>query len=150
MCMEELKVNVLKARLGLIITSLIITSIFYALFGSKTWPFKTQDYVLFGVMILLTIIFFFFIPKTFSYKYDKKQFEVTRFGKTDVYEFNNVIYIDEEYTLKHKALTFYLKSGKLIFISLDKDKKILEVFKKHCKNNISREEFQILYPGIRL
>lgn len=148
--MEKLKVNFLKARLGLIGTSVIITLIIYFLAGSKAWPLEVKDYIIFVVMFLITLIFFIMIPRTFDYEYNNSEFHVTKFGKTTVYNFNNVLYIDDYYTEKHKALTFYLKTGKLVFIALDKENKILEVFQKHCKKTVSREQFQGMFPNIKL
>jgi hypothetical protein len=148
--MKKLKVNYLKAILSLLFTSLIVLVIFYLSFGSKALPLNSTDIIILIVWLGVTIIFFVSIFYAFGISYDNKACYITRFGKTEQYDFDNVLYIDEPYTIKHKALTFYDKNGKLRFISFDKDKKLLEIFKTHCKKAITREEFISKFPNIRL
>lgn len=148
--MKELKVNYLKTRLGLLVTTSILYVIFYLSFGSKKWPFTATDYILLAAYILLTIFSLIIVKYTFSISYDNTAIYITRFGKTNGYKFNDVLYIDEPYTEKHKALTYYRKDGKLVFIALDKEKQMLNVFKDNCKNTISREQFISRYPNTKL
>ena len=150
--MEKLRVNFLKMILYVNLSIFVIGVIIGFSVIGITWE-EGDDLKLFIILaayVLLSILFSIFVPKSFSMKYDTKCFYYSRFGKEEVYEFKNVLYIDEPYTEKHKALTFYLKDGKLKFISFDKDKKIVDVFLTHCKNTISREQFAARFPTIKL
>jgi hypothetical protein len=148
--MEKLKVNYVKAYFGLVMTSLIIFAVFYLAIGSKEWPPTPQDYILLALILALTIICLFAIRKSFSIEYDRNSVNITRFGKIEVYNFDNIIYYDEEYSIKHKAITFYTNKGVLKFIALDKEKKLYKVFKENCRNAISKEEFIARFPSARL
>lgn len=150
--MEKLRVNFVKSVIGVNITTIILAAIAYVTIVGFSWGedslFKTL--VIGFLYVFISVAFSILVPKTFALKYDNKRFYMLRFGKEEVFEFANVLYIDEPYTIKHKALTFYTNKGNLKFISLDRDNKILDVFKSHCKNLISREEFQIRFPTIKL
>ena len=150
--MEKLRVNFLKMILYVNLSIFVIGVIIGFSVIGITWE-EGDDLKLFIILaayVLLSILFSIYVPKSFSMKYDAKCFYYSRFGKEEVYEFKNVLYIDEPYSEKHKALTFYLKDGKLKFISFDKDKKIVDVFLTHCKNTISREQFAARFPTIKL
>ena len=150
--MEKLRVNFWKMILYVNIATFIIGLIIGCTVIGFTWE-ETDVVPLFlivGIYIVISVLFSIFVPKTFSMKYDSKCFYYTRFGKEEVYEFKHVLYIDEPYTEKHKALCFYLNTGKLKFISFDRDKKIVDVFLTHSKNAISREQFVGRFPNIKL
>ena len=150
--MEKLRVNFWKMILYVNIATFIIALIIALTVIGFTWEEKDliSTFLIVGIYVVLSVLLSIFVPRTFSMKYDNKCFYYSRFGKEEVFEFKNVLYIDEPYTEKHKALCFYLNTGKLKFISFDKDKKILDVFLTHCKNAITREQFISKFPNIKL
>ena len=150
--MEKLRINHLKMILYVNVALLVLALIIGGFLIGLSWEEDDllKVFIVVGIWLAFAIFFSILVPKTFSMKYDSKCFYLTRFAKEEVYEFKNVLYIDEPYTEKHKTLTFYLKDGKLKFISFDKDKKILDVFLMHCKNTISREEFIARFPTTKL
>lgn len=148
--MEKLRVNYFKSILYVNITNLILfVAIYFAILQTDLWD-NAKSTIIIILYVVLTIILSIFVPKSYAMTYDNKNFYLIRFAKEDVTCFNDVIYIDEPYTEKHKALTFYLKNGKLKFISFDKDKKIVDVFKSKCKNLVTREQFIMMFPNIKL
>lgn len=148
--MEKLRVNFFKSILYTNIATLtIFVIIYFSVLGTKLWDNFTSSMIII-LWFAISLCFSILVPRTFSMSYDNKALYVNKFNKEEVIEFKNVIYIDEPYTEKHKALTFYMKSGKLKFVSFDKEKKILDIFKNNCKNLLTREEFQRMYPTIRL
>lgn len=148
--MEKLRVNYFKSILAVNITNLILfTAIYFAILQTDLWD-NAKSTIIILIYVTFTLVLSIFVPKSYAMTYDDKCFYNIRFGKEDVVAFSDVIYIDEPYTNKHKALTIYLKSGKLKFISFDKDKKILDLFKSKCKNTVTREQFIVMYPNIRL
>lgn len=150
--MEKLRVNFWKMILYVNIATFVIGLIIGITIIGFTWEEKdiVPLFLIIGLYVVLSVLFSIFVPRTFTMQYDDKCFYYTRFGKEEVFEFKKVLYIDEPYTEKHKALCFYLNTGKLKFISFDKDKKILDVFLSHCKNTITREQFISRFPNIKL
>lgn len=148
--MEKLKVNVLKTEIYFIGTMLILFAIFYCTIGDIFNFVLPKNFIIIGVFSGVTLVFSILIPKTFKLEYDNSAFYVTRFGKTKGYRFADVLYIDDIYTKKHGALTFYTNKGKLEFIAQDKNKSLLEIFEKNCKKTISREAFHSRFPTISL
>jgi hypothetical protein len=150
--MEKLRVNfkkmILYVNIALFVIFLIIAITIVGFSWEETDTVPT--FLICGLYLVFAVGLSIFVPKTFKMEYDDKCFYYTRFGKEEVYEFKHVLYIDEPYTEKHKALCFYLNTGKLKFISFDRDKKILDVFVSHCKNAITREQFVGRFPNIKL
>ena len=46
----------------------------------------------------------------------------------------DIIHDNEKYTLKHKTLLFYNNKGKALYLVLDKNMELLDIFKKNCHN----------------
>ena len=150
--MEKLRVNFKKMILYVNIALFVIFLIIALSIIGITWEETDMIscFLICGIYLLFVVLLSIFVPKTFKMEYDDKCFYYTRFGKEEVYQFKHILYIDEPYTENHKALCFYLNTGKLKFISFDKDKKILDVFLTHSKNAISREQFIARFPNIKL
>ena len=152
-CMEKLRVNFTKMILYVNIALFVIFLIIALTVIGFSWE-QDKDaiptFLIVGLYVVFSVLFSIFVPRTFKMEYDNKCFYYTRFGKEEVYEFKNVLYIDEPYTEKHKALCFYLNTGKLKFISFDRDKQIVDIFLSHCKNTITREQFVGRFPNIKL
>ena len=73
-----------------------------------------------------------------------------RFTKELVYEFNDILYIDEEYTKKHKTLLFYTNKGDSRFLILDKENIIYTTLLNKCKNLLTRDQFHTKFPNVKL
>lgn len=146
--MKKLNLNYGKLIAYLTIFLVIIFCFIY--FPICQLNFDITSWIIIGVFLILYVAIIILIFKTFKMEYDDKAFYYTRLSKIEVIKFQDVLYIDEPYTIRHKALTIYFKNGKLRFITLDKDNKILQVFKEKCHNQISREEFQRRFPTIKL
>lgn len=146
--MKNLKVNFLKISIYYSIFMIIVFCLFY--FPICKLTFDIKSIIIIIVFVILYFIFFIGIFKTFTLSYDNKALYYKRLNKQEVIYFDDILYIDEPYSLKHKSLTIYDKKGQLKFIDFDKEKKILDIFKQNCKNTITREEFQRNFPTIKL
>lgn len=71
---------------------------------------------------------------------NKKELIHKRFVNEVTYSFDNVIYIDEGYSIKHNTLLFYNKEGKSLFLVMDKKGELLKIFKQNCHNLKSHDE----------
>lgn len=128
---------------------LILLIAVYGLASSRfKWAYEQGDvsqYILRDVLIvvcwaILFVIFLILMLKKNYYEVNKKELLHKRFVNEVAYSFDNVIYIDEEYTLKHKTLLFYNKEGKALYLVMDKNGELLKVFKQNCHNLKSKEQ----------
>ncbi|MEG1565266.1 MAG: hypothetical protein RR342_00810 [Bacilli bacterium] len=148
--MKKLRVNVWKTELSLLLLMVVLFTLFYCSIGDIFNFFVTKNYIIIAAFASLTILFTALVPSTFKLEYNATEFYMTRFGKTKTFKFSEVYYIDDIYTKKHNALTYYTNKGKLIFISNDKDKTLLDIFTNSCKNTVTREQFRSKFPNISL
>lgn len=145
---------------GLIIAIIVI--ILFFILGSKfQWAFKDDkmQYIIWDIItlvsllaiaIILLLIVWFWIPKKNYYEIRNNAVIHYNFNKEITYDFSNILYIDKEYTLKHKTLLFYNNKGKGLFLILDKDFELYEIMKQKCKNLLSKEEFMARFPSVKL
>lgn len=146
--MKKLRVSHGKTILYTIVFMIVVfIAVYFPICGIT---FDVKSIIIIVVWVLVTPILLIGIMKTYKLEYTDKECIVTRLNRVDVYKYSDVIYIDEPYTIKHKSLTFYTKEGKLKFITLDKDAKLLDVFYKNCDHLLTREEFIQKFPTIKL
>ncbi len=69
-------------------------------------------------------------------------------GKVTEYFWTDIIYIDEEFSEKHKMMLFYTKDGKDHYLLFDKQRVIYEtaLAKVH---QLTPEEFKRRFPHIK-
>lgn len=140
--------------------SLILLVIIYAVFSSRfAWAYKdpkdlnvyiTQDVVSVAAWLVISIISYFILSKESYYILSNEELRHHRFNKDMVYKYDEILYIDEEYTKKHNTLLFYTDKGIARFLILDKEGKVLEYVHKYSNNLITREEFHGRFPGVKL
>ena len=70
-------------------------------------------------------------------------------GKEYMYRWADMIYIDEEWSKKHKMLLFYMEDGKARYLAFDKQGIIFEYALKYS-HLISYEEFLARFPKVKL
>ncbi len=151
---EKLRINPWRIIFIFIGLFLIIEFLFYLTFQFSAsdpvwWPLNISFFfytpVLLGVTILFCVLS---ITQTF-YIVEKSRIVHVKMGKAYEYYFNNIVYIDEEYSKKHKMLLFYTKDGKEYMLAFDKNAVIFEKCLERC-NLISREEFIARYKQPKL
>ena len=73
--------------------------------------------------------------------------KIVRFGsKTREYFFNDIIYLDEQYTSKHNDMLIYINTGKWVNLTMDPHKELLEIIKKQC-HLLKKDDFIVKYPN---
>lgn len=70
-------------------------------------------------------------------------------NQTYQYFWKDMIYIEEEWSKKHKMLLFYQNDGRAKYLAFDKDGIIFEYAMKYSKQ-ISRDEFLRRFPKVKL
>lgn len=96
--------------------------------------------ILLGLAVFLCVLS---IKKTY-YVLNNVRVIHFKMGKETSYEWSHIVYIDREWSEKHKTLLFYLENGKECFLSFDKEHLIYDYALQHCPL-ISDEEFVLRY-----
>lgn len=147
---NKLHINPWRIVLIFVVLFLIFDAIFYFSFQSQhLWPLETSFYI-YTPALLISSAFFCFVSITQTYYLvDKEKITHSKMGKTYVYYFKDILYIDEEWSTKHKMLLFYGKDGIGRYLAWDKEGKIYQAAmeKSHL---ISREEYITRYPNAKM
>ena len=106
-------------------------------------------YIFSGLLLAATIVFCVITIRSTVYEIFHNKIIHKKLGKETEYYFSDILFIDEEFTLKHKMLLFYDKDGKDKYLILDKNKKILEIMDENVRQ-ISEEELLRRFPNVKL
>lgn len=147
---EKLRISNLRIVFIFIILFVVFEAIFYVSFQYQNfWPLETSFYIYTPALVLSSAFFCYIsITKTF-YLVDKSRILHSKMGKEYVYKWSDIIYIDEEWSKKHKMLLFYLQDGKGRYLAFDKKGVIWEYAMKYT-NRISYDEFVRRFPKVKL
>ena len=149
-----------KLITSFIIVALIILLIIYLAFGSRFNYFNKSpeelqssiitDVIILVIWLIICGLFLYILLIKNYYVLTNSSLVHVRFTKELVYEFNGILYIDEEYTKKHKTLLFYTNKGDSRFLILDKENIIYTTLLNKCKNLLTRDQFHVKFPNIKL
>ncbi len=127
----------------------VVLFAFYSLAG-WIWPPTSTHYMLLAVWALSTILFVVLSLTQTYYILEGRNLVHHQINKEYVYDCKDILYVDEEYSQKHKTLCFYLDSGAVRYLIYDKKGLIYDHVMEKAINRISREEFQARFPNTRL
>ena len=117
-------------------------------FFLKKWELLQIASVIAYVVVMILILIL--AVTTQYYEINKKDITDCKFGKKFVYFYSEIIYIDEEQSLKSKVLTFITNRGKVIYLNFDKEGLIYKAAISKCKNLVSLQEIKTKYPYIKI
>ena len=114
----------------------------------KEWGW--QPYAI--IAIWLTMSIFLIVAALFSsyYEVNKKYVVVVKGRQRLVYNYSDVVYIDEEQSVKKKTIAFYTKQGHCRYLMFDSKGILYKVMLQNCTNRLSKEEFKERYPQVKL
>jgi len=145
----KLKPRIARTVIPYLILYLLINVVTYFPIGF-TWPPTTFHYISLALWTIAFSIFIYLGVRYNSYEIHKNHLVHLK-GKTRLnYNYASILYIDEQYTKKHKTLLFYTDRGDSRFLVLDKDELLLSKTLERCKNLISKEEYQTKFPRVKL
>lgn len=152
---KKLKISSKRIIIIFIVLAIAVEAIFYSIF--QPWyngdfnPFNQMSFYFYttGVVALSVIFCIVSITQTF-YIVDRSSITHNKMGHEYRYNFNDMVYIDEEWSKKHKMLLFYLKDGKSKFLAFDKEGIIYDYALKYSVHRLTKEEFQRAYPNVKL
>jgi len=139
-----------KTILNYSIAGVVMAAIFYFTFGSWQWPPKTGDILFVTLPMIIALITMIFGIKMNWYEISKKSITHHKGNKTLIYYYSDIFYIDQAYSEKHKILLFYTKQGHERYLPMDSEMQIYQAVLKHCERLISKEEYQMRYPKMKL
>ena len=109
-----------------------------------------QAYTIIGIwaalsigLIILTFVFSY-------YEVYKKYVTVKRAGKSLIYYYSDVVYIDEKQYEKKKTIAFYTNKGHSRYLIGDRKDILYKTMLANCKNLLSEEQFKFKYPKVKL
>lgn len=151
-----MKVRVAAWRLLLILLIVIVLGagvIFGFTFQMFLKPVSTWSWHPWAVIAVWVGISVFLIVAALlgSYYEVEKSYVVVHKGTQKlVYNYSDVVYIDEEQSMKKKMVCFYTRQGHCRYLMFDKKGILYKVMIANCKNRLSKEEFKERYPQVKL
>lgn len=131
---------------------LIIGAIFFGIFFQNfiTLPWDYLPYLLIAIWLAGGVIFYIYSISKNYYVLSKKYVTVHRYGKQLVYNFSEIIYIDEEKSQKKQTIIFVTNKGHERLLTFDRKNILFRVMLEKCTNRISKEELLQRFPNINL
>ena len=101
------------------------------------------------LLVVMSVILFILSVKNTYYILNNSRVIHVRLGKEVSYEWSHIVYINQEWSEKHKTLDFFLENGKECYLSFDKDGLLYEYALRNS-NLLEQEEFAIRYTKNKL
>ena len=112
-------------------------------------PYDWRQYTIIGIWLVLSTGLLLLTGLTSYYDVYKKYVSVQKGFKKLVYYYSDVVYIDEEKSEKKKTVMFYTRQGHTRYLMFDKQGILYQTMITHCKNRMSKEEFERNYPQVK-
>ena len=115
-----------------------------------TFPYDWRQFAIIGIWLALSITLIILTITTGYYEVQKKYVIVHKGMKKLIYYYSDVVYIDEEQSEKKKMVHFFTKQGHVRYLTFDRGGILYNTMIANCKNRISKEEFQMKYPKVKI
>lgn len=147
---QKLRVSTMRIVLIFLVLFLVMEAIFYISFQSGDfWPLNTSFYVYTPILLISTVFFCVLTIRGTWYMIDSKKLVHSKLGQTKEYYWKEIIYVDEEWSKKHKMLLFYMNDGKDHYLAFDKEGLIFEYALKYGRL-LDKEQFLARFPKAKL
>ncbi len=147
---KKLRVSALRISIIFTILFLVMDVIFYFSFQRLVfWPLDVSFFVYTPFLFIVSLFFCIFTIKSTYYVIDTKKLIHSKMGVEKEYYWKDILYIDEEWSRKHKMLLFYMADGKDRYLAFDKEGLIFE-YALNYSRLISQEEFLARFPKAKL
>ena len=130
----------------------VLEIIFYITFQGVNgvfWPFDKSFYFYTPALFVAAIVFGVLSITSTFYQIEGATFIHSKMGKVVEYTFNNIIYIDQDFSEQKKMMRFFTKDGKEHLLVFDKEGKLYQAALNKCPL-ISKEEFERRFPKIKM
>lgn len=132
--------------------TIVFILILYFIFGSRfnyinkdqetLNTFIIRDVILVFIGIAAGIVTYVILTTQNYYIILNSELVHHRFNNELHYRYSDIVYIDKEYTMKHKVLLFYTSKGDDRYLVLDNDGRLLKILEDNCRNLITKEDFK--------
>ena len=147
---KKLRVSTLRISLIFLVLFLVMTAIFYLSFQAGSfWPLNTSFFIYTPILLVASTFFCVLTIRSTYYVIDKQKLVHTKMGVEKEYYWKDILYIDEEWSKKHKMLLFYMADDKERFLAFDKEGLIFE-YALNYSRLMSEEEFLARFPKAKL
>ena len=150
---QKLKINPAKIIIIFVISFIVFEAIFYFTMqdfvNNGFFPFNTPFYFYTPMLLAVSVIFCVVSITQTYYEVDKEKLVHHKMGKTYVYKFKDILYVDEEWSLKHKMLWFYDNNGKDHYLAFDKNAEIYKAVIEHS-NLMEWDEYKLKFPNAKM
>ena len=151
-----MKVRVAVWRTLLILLVVIILgagAIFGMTFNMFLRPITEWDWrpwLIIGMWTLVSIALVLVSIFGSYYEVNKNYVIVQKGMQKLIYNYSDVVYIDEKQSEKSKMVCFYTKQGHCRYLMFDSKGILYKTMLANCKNRLSDEEFKAKYPKVKL
>ena len=114
----------------------------------KDWGW--QPWVILGIWFGTSVLLIVLTLTTSYYEINKRYVIVHKGRQKLCYNYSDVVYIDEEQSLKKKTVTFYTRQGHARYLIFDRKGLLYKVMIANCTNRLTKEEFHQKYPKVKL
>ena len=151
-----MKVRVPAWRLLLILLVVIIFGagvVFGFTFNMFLKPIDKWGWQPYAIIAIWFVISAFLIVAALLgsyYEVEKRYVIVHKGAQKLIYNYSDVVYIDEEQSVKKKMVCFYTRQGHARYLMFDSKGILYKVMLANCKDRLSKEEFESRYPKVKL
>ena len=146
----KLRVSTWRMILIFTILFLVMEAIFYVSFQSgNSFKPDIKFYIYTPIILVTSILFCVISIRSTFYKVDKHKLTHSKLGQVKDYYWKDILYVNEDWSKKHKMLLFYMSDGKDRYLAFDKDGIIFEYALKYSRM-LSEEEFLARFPKAKL
>ena len=149
---KKLRVNPWRIIKIYLLAFVVFELIFYFSFqgaNGKLWPFDNSFYYYTPLLLAATGIFCYMSLTQTYYEIDGAVFTHSKMGKVIEYTFNNIIYIDEEFSERKKIMRFFTRDVREHVLIFDKEAVLYKTALEKCPL-ISKEDFIRRYPNVKM
>ena len=149
---KKLRVNPWRIIGIFALTFLVFEAIFYVSFqgaNGEFWPFDKSFYFYTPALLIATAVFCYISLTQTYYEINGPVFIHSKMGRITEYTFNNIIYIDEEFSTSKRMFRFFTKDGKEHVLMFDKEGVLYQTALEKCPL-ISEEEFRRRFPNVKM
>ena len=109
-----------------------------------------QQYLIIGMWVSFSIFLTLATILSSYYEVNKNYVIVQKGTQRLIYNYSDVVYIDEKQSEKSKMVCFYTKQGHSRYLMFDSKGILYKVMLANCKNRLTEEEFKERYPKVKL
>lgn len=146
----KLKPSRLRLTLYFILSSLILLVVLVGMCFTIFFfqPFGYKQIIIIAAWLILSIVWLFALNKNYFYVVEEKYLSVFKFNKESVYMFDEIIYIDYDYSSTHSNILFVTKLGHPRYIVHDQNKQLLDMLVNKCSKTRDRESVVRQFPAL--